>query len=54
MLVHNLPNFWDIEPLNESKAIFSRYGVPELIISDNGPQHTSKNYKAFRQNLEFY
>lgn len=33
--------------LNEMKKIFSRYGYPECIHSDNGPQFTSEEYKNY-------
>ena len=29
------------------KIIFSRYGIPERLISDNGPQFVSREMKAF-------
>ena len=29
------------------KAIFSRYGVPSVVVSDNGPQYTSEEMKNF-------
>uniref|UniRef100_A0A1A8UU84 Gypsy retrotransposon integrase-like protein 1 n=1 Tax=Nothobranchius furzeri TaxID=105023 RepID=A0A1A8UU84_NOTFU len=32
------------------RNIFSSYGLPEEIVSDNGPQFTSQEYKAFLQN----
>ncbi|XP_028412374.1 uncharacterized protein K02A2.6-like [Dendronephthya gigantea] len=49
VVVDNLTKYWDIEELEETSAqntvlqtkkIFSRHGVPEFVISDNGPQYT--------------
>ncbi|XP_030750260.1 uncharacterized protein LOC115878045 [Sitophilus oryzae] len=33
--------------------VFSRFGVPQTIISDNGPQFRSKIYKKFSQDYNF-
>ena len=35
------------------KAVFSRHGIPELLISDNGPQYQSHEIKQFSQAYEF-
>ena len=36
--------------VNLTKQIFSEYGCPERIVSDNGPQYDSKEYRNFVQN----
>ena len=33
--------------INFLKMVFSRHGVPEILVTDNGPQFTSDKTKAF-------
>jgi len=35
------------------KSIFSRHGIPRLLISDNGPCYSSREFKQFVENWEF-
>ena len=35
------------------KAIFSRFGIPEILISDNGPQYSSTEFEHFAQSYNF-
>ena len=62
VVVDNLTKYWDIEELSEisaqsvvlqTKKIFSRHGVPEFVISDNGPQYISQEYKRFAEEWNF-
>lgn len=55
-------NFFDIAliPNKESstvvkytKQIFSRYGIPKKVMSDNGPEFIGKAYKKFSRNWDF-
>ena len=39
--------------INHTKAIFSRNGIPREVVSDNGTQHTSYEYKKFSQEWHF-
>ena len=52
-------NFWEIDRLynttsktiiNKLKAHFARYGIPDNIVSDNGPQFTSEMFSKFTKN----
>ena len=36
------------------KSIFSRYGIPEKIISDNGPQYSSYKFANFASSYKFH
>ena len=62
LVVDNLTKYWEIDVLHEMsasetidkiKAIFARHGVPELVISDNGPQYANKEFKAFSDKWGF-
>ena len=33
--------------------IFARHGVPEIMVSDNGPQYSSEAYAKFAQEFQF-
>ncbi|PFX31634.1 Retrovirus-related Pol polyprotein from transposon 17.6 [Stylophora pistillata] len=39
--------------VRELKAIFARFGIPEIILTDNGPQFSSKEFKAFAESWYF-
>ncbi len=39
--------------IRKTKAVFSRHGIPEKVISDNGPQYTSAEYALFAQHWGF-
>ena len=41
------------EVIRHTKSIFSRHGIPELVISDNGPQYSSKVYADFAKEYHF-
>ena len=45
-----LPNTKASTVINHTKAIFSRYGIPREVVSDNGPQFISYEYKNFPKN----
>ena len=44
-----LPNTKASTVINHTKAVFSRYGIPREVVSDNGPQFTSYEYIKFSQ-----
>ena len=41
------------EVIKHTKSIFARHGIPELVISDNGPQYSSKAYADFAKEFQF-
>ena len=41
------------EIILQTKKIFARYGIPEVVVSDNGPQYSSKAHAAFARQFQF-
>ena len=41
------------EVIVHTKSIFARHGVPEIVVSDNGPQYSSEAYAKFAQEFQF-
>ena len=35
------------------KSVFSRHGIPETVVSDNGPQFSSQEFSDFASNYQF-
>ena len=33
--------------VNNLKSIFARHGIPEIVVTDNGPQYSSQTFTAF-------
>jgi len=55
-------NFWEVDRLPSTKASttilklkshFARYGIPDQVISDNGPQFTSDEFADFSRTWDF-
>lgn len=55
-------NFWEIDFLETTKpktvirklrALFARYGIPDTVISDNGPHFSCKEFEEFAKRWEF-
>ena len=36
-----------------TKSIFARHGLPEVVVSDNGPQYDSEAYASFAREFHF-
>ena len=45
--VVNMSNTTAIETVKVLRETFSRHGLPEMIVSDNGPQFTSDEFHKF-------
>ena len=41
------------EVITQLKSTFARYGIPDEVISDNGPQFSSRKFKQFADSWEF-
>ena len=41
------------EVVNHTKSVFAHHGIPELVISDSGPQYTLELYAEFAKNYQF-
>ena len=39
--------------INHIRSIFARYGIPEVVVSDNGPQYSSDLFKQFAKEYGF-
>ena len=39
--------------ITATKSVFSRYGVPELLITDNGPQYMCATFRKFAEEYNF-
>ncbi|KAA0714109.1 Retrovirus-related Pol polyprotein from transposon opus [Triplophysa tibetana] len=62
MCVDYYSKFPEIAKLNDTtsksvilalKSMFSRHGIADVVISDNGPQYASQEFKRFAENWEF-
>lgn len=62
VLVDFYSDFIEVKKLNENtstsvikflKEQFSRYGIPDTLVTDNGPQYTSDKFNQFVQSWEF-
>ncbi len=42
------------EVMRHTKSIFARHGIPETVVSDNGPQYSSGLYREFANNFGFH
>jgi transposase InsO family protein len=48
-----LPNTTSSTVIKHTKSIFARHGIPNVVISDNGPQYACKEYEEFARKWEF-
>ena len=48
-----LPNTLNETVINHTKSISAHHGIPETVISDNGPQFISDEYGKFAKSWGF-
>ena len=48
-----LQNTSSLSVIEHVKSIFGRYGIPEVVVSDNGPQFSSKDFLQFSKYYGF-
>lgn len=51
--VANLPTLTTSTTVERLKVIFARFGVPEILVTDNGPQFASTDFATFAQDYGF-
>ena len=51
--VVKLPNTKSATVIMYLKSIFARHGIPSEVISDNGPQYASREFRSFAEKWEF-
>ena len=49
-----IPNTLASTVIQHTKSTFARFGIPKIVISDNGPQHSSREYKKFAKEWRFH
>ena len=42
-----------VSVISHLKSIFARHGIPEVVVSDNGPQYSSAVFEEFSKEYEF-
>ncbi|CAM1296134.1 Uncharacterised protein r2_g539 [Pycnogonum litorale] len=48
-----LPDITSSGVINCMKSIFARHGIPDLVVSDNGPQYASEEFASFAKTYSF-
>ena len=51
--IEKLENTSSATVISKLKSIFARHGIPAEVVSDNGPQHTSNEFKKFVSDWDF-
>lgn len=51
--IAKLPGETAVEIIRHMKSIFARHGIPELVMSDNGPQFSSAEFSKFAGEYDF-
>ena len=62
LIVDYFSGFWEVEPLPSTllsdviktmKMHFVRYGMPDVVVSDNGPQFAAQEFQCFSKTWQF-
>ena len=62
IVVDYYSNFWEVDKLDNTDSVtvikkmkthFARYGIPDQVVSDNGPQYTSHHFANFSRTWAF-
>ena len=62
IVVDYYSNFWEVDKLDNTDSVtviknmkthFARYGIPDQVVSDNGPQYTSHHFANFSRTWDF-
>ena len=55
LIIHKIPHGQcnAAKVISLSKEIFSEHGIPEVLVSDNGPQYSSSSFAEFADNWKF-
>ena len=51
--ITKLTSTTSLDIINALKSTFSRYGIPEMVMSDNGPQYSSQEFRDFAKAYNF-
>lgn len=49
----DLPSTTSSKVIQKIKGVFARYGIPDEVVSDNGPQFSSAEFKDFAKRFDF-
>uniref|UniRef100_A0A672H7R2 Integrase catalytic domain-containing protein n=1 Tax=Salarias fasciatus TaxID=181472 RepID=A0A672H7R2_SALFA len=49
----DLPSTTSSKVIQKIKGVFARYGIPDEVVSDNGPQFSSAEFKDFAKQFDF-
>ena len=55
--ISQIPDKESATVLLHTKRIFSRYGIPKLVMSNNGPEYSvsqKERYPSFKRKLEWF
>lgn len=49
----HLPSTTSGQVVQKLKSTFARFGIPDTVVSDNGPQFSSSEFQAFAREMDF-